>query len=429
MNLHDDELGRLLGDGLRAHLHHDETRPGTPRNAITVTDVHTKAGTITRNRRIGAAVAALAAAAVIGPAVALVSNDNPRSVQPPVTDVSPTPDGTDSGDYTPGQPIRYVDLGQGAQPGIGWAEVAPDPGGADPDGTDPDGTALAEIHSPSGDSFPAPAGSVMNFAQMGAGWAVSTWRNDPPPYQLWVGEQGEVDGAPIDSLTAPAFSASGAVAWLDGDQGVHVLAGTETYDLGTLPGLKRGDYELRGLSGDCAAGTCRVFALGTFGARAVIIDQAGTVTALPGKRQVKSVGRDYFVAVISATDEGSCSGVFRMTDPTGEPVWQTCDYTLDYISPNDDYVLGLPAYFDGLGPMTVDMLDLTDGAKVASWPWAQDSVTFARFAWEGDSSFLVTTWQADETAILRLDTDGNAELASDRWKDPDLFGRFLLEGP
>lgn len=432
MNSHDDELARLLGDGLRAQAEHGIGAE----EPITLAGVQRRARRITRNRRLGAIAAAAVVAGIVGPTVAVLANGNPRSAQPPVTNVSPSPKNDDStvpspspsrpveaGDYQAGRPILLADLGQGGPPAIGWAEAA-----QEPDGT----VGTITLHPPVGAPFATPRGQLYGLTPLGGGWALSMWRDQRPEFQLsMVG----ADGVPIETKetgTPPVLSARGSAAWLGatgsapGELEVHVREGEVSYDLGALPAAT-GGYELSGISGSCANGDCAVFALAPREQVTRRIDQDGTILELPQGREVTSVGREHFTAVISTTDEGSCSGVFSLSDPAGDPLWQTCDYTLDHISPNDDYVLGLPAYLDGLGPGTVDVLDLKTGSKVAGWPASRNSVTFARFAWESDSSFLTTIWSADRTAILRLSTDGGAELAVPPVQDPNLLGRYLLE--
>lgn len=404
-------------------------------------DVQNKAGRITRNRRIGVAVAALAAVAVIGPAIALTGSNNSRSQEPPVTTQSPSPSpkpDTDPSspaepeenlaDYVVGRPVNLNRLPRGSEPSIAWAEVADSAGGV----------GVTTIHPNSGEPFDAPAGQMLDFAPMDTGWGISVGSTDDDAYGLYLSgplaEGSSVSEALaattlVPVASAPTFSANGSVAWLDEDRGVHVMQGSTQYDLGELPPLDRETYELSGLAGDCAAGTCGVFALDMFGPQTLFISLDGSILTLPKGREVTSVGQKHFTAVISTTDEGSCSGVFTIADPAGEPLWQTCDYFLDYISPNDDYVLGLPAYLDGLGFGSLDLLNLNDGTRLQRWPSARHSVTIGRIAWESESTFLAATWQGTQTGIVRFGADGSAERASDTLEDPNFSGRFRFEAP
>ncbi len=58
--------------------------------------------------------------------------------------------------------------------------------------------------------------------------------------------------------------------------------------------------------------------------------------------------------VTSITDAGSCSVVLGRS---GDKAWTTCDYTLGQFSPDGKYVIGHPAYRDGIGDGSVAILD------------------------------------------------------------------------
>ena len=76
-------------------------------------------------------------------------------------------------------------------------------------------------------------------------------------------------------------------------------------------------------------------------------------------------------------------------------------------------MIGLPAYGDGFGPTTLDVLEVRTGAKVRSWTAARNgrSATYFGELWEDPEHVLIETYQADRCAIVRLGVDGSMEYA------------------
>ena len=106
---------------------------------------------------------------------------------------------------------------------------------------------------------------------------------------------------------------------------------------------------------------------------------------------------------------GSCSAMLRSWKVT----WRTCDNKLSDISPDNRHVLGTPAYADGFGPTTLDVLTTRDGATVRSFTAARNgrSATYFDEVWEDAEHVLVVTYQADRWAVVRLGVDGSMEYA------------------
>ena len=93
--------------------------------------------------------------------------------------------------------------------------------------------------------------------------------------------------------------------------------------------------------------------------------------------------------------------------------WRTCDNQLSDISPDNRHVLGTPAYGDGFGPTTLDVLTTRDGAAVRSFTAARNgrSATYFDEVWEDAEHVLVVTYQAGRWAVVRLGVDGSMEYA------------------
>jgi hypothetical protein len=113
-----------------------------------------------------------------------------------------------------------------------------------------------------------------------------------------------------------------------------------------------------------------------------------------------------------ARDGGNCSAVIRADG--FDPLWDTCDFSFEQFSPDGRYLLGTDAYRDGIGPGTLAILDARSGDVVAHYQKrGQDTVHIHSMAWEDDSHVLATVYQDGEWAIVRMDTRGNIELATD----------------
>ena len=103
---------------------------------------------------------------------------------------------------------------------------------------------------------------------------------------------------------------------------------------------------------------------------------------------------------------------------------------LSDIAPDRRHVLGLPAYGDGFGPTTLDLLATVDGSVVRSFTAARDgrSATYFDEVWEDAGHVLVVTYQAGKWAILRLGIDGSMEYAvAPRRGRSDLSPPFQLQ--
>ena len=110
-------------------------------------------------------------------------------------------------------------------------------------------------------------------------------------------------------------------------------------------------------------------------------------------------------------DLSSCSAV--VDAQTGTPTWTTCDYTLESLSPDGSYVLGLPSYLDGAGSRTVAVLDAATGEAVVDYelkgPRNRLLVVNERVAWEDEDSFVATVVSGDRQYVMRLDLNGTFE--------------------
>ena len=108
-----------------------------------------------------------------------------------------------------------------------------------------------------------------------------------------------------------------------------------------------------------------------------------------------------------ADDFGSCSALLGSD---GRQQWRTCDNSFDEISPDGRWAIGLPAYLDGLGPRSISVVDMADGReRVRFADTGQSMSAIFDYAWESDSTLLLTVWDGDEDTwlLLRAGIDGS----------------------
>ncbi len=142
------------------------------------------------------------------------------------------------------------------------------------------------------------------------------------------------------------------------------------------------------------------------GERAMYSTEHGIVDRIPGFLSATGISVDGTVAgVVSLTDVGSCSAVKTLE---GRQLWKTCDYTLGRFSPDGSYVIGKPAYLDGIGDGLVAVLDARTGAPLAEFDTA-DNAFINNTVWETNETLLTTLYD-EGWALMRLSVD--AEFSS-----------------
>lgn len=112
------------------------------------------------------------------------------------------------------------------------------------------------------------------------------------------------------------------------------------------------------------------------------------------------------------TDFGSCSAVVR-ADGFDE-LWETCDFSLLTFSPDGRYVMGTGPYQDGIGDTELSIIDVQTGEVTAHYK-KQDmgSLHINDMVWEDDTHALATVYEDGEWAVVRVDTEGRMEAATD----------------
>lgn len=331
-------------------------------------------------------------ATLVAAAAALAAALSPAT---PATSAADTP--TDTSSRT--APTTVLDvrgLEQGDPPAVAWSERR---------------SGRTVIHGTGGTRTPAP-NRLDQFAPMGSGHVISTISASGARTR-WIGADGTPGrrewrtgyGLAVSAKgRAVAFSGRAGKVWTIDEAGDRVLSfnPVPVSGKGRAVALFGEDCKESGTSTGCSVyvnGPTRTYYTSSHG----IVDR-------PPHLRLTSTGRGRWLGgITSLSDTGSCSAMLR----AWKVRWRTCDNQLSDISPDNRHVLGTPAYADGFGPGTLDVLATADGSVARSFTSARNgrSATYFDEVWEDAGHVLVVTYQADRWAVVRLGVDGSMEYA------------------
>jgi hypothetical protein len=302
-----------------------------------------------------------------------------------------------SGRAAPRTVLDVRDLDQGAPPALAWSERT---------------AGRTVIHGTGGTRTPAP-NRLDQFAPMGSGHVVQTigrrattrwiaadgtpgrgeWRTG---YGLAVSPQGEV----------VAFAGRAGRVWTIDQEGDRVFRFNPVPVTGTAHAVSVTGENCKEGEGDPGFG-CSIAVNGPH--RAFYTSSHGIVDRVPHLRQTTTGRGRWQGGITSFSEMGSCSAMLR----SWRVKWRTCDHQLSDISTDNRHVLGTPAYADGFGPTTLDLLATADGSVTRSFTYARNghSATYFDEVWENAEHVLVVTYQDGEWAVVRLGVDGSMEYA------------------
>jgi hypothetical protein len=135
----------------------------------------------------------------------------------------------------------------------------------------------------------------------------------------------------------------------------------------------------------------------------------------PAAKRIGSVPRPTAVSpdgklaasLLSISDGGSCSALLDTS--SGARRWRTCDYQVDEVRADRDYVVGGPAYRDGYADGLSSALDLRTGKLIREWA----GLSFISTAMEDGENMLMLVENDTSTAIVRCaPRSGECELAT-----------------
>ncbi|WP_374457266.1 hypothetical protein [Nocardioides sp.] len=290
------------------------------------------------------------------------------------------------------------DLAQGEPPAIAWTERR---------------SGRTVIHGPGGTRTPVP-NNVVALAPMGSGYVVQTALNRPTTVR-WVAADGTPGrrewrtghGLAVSPLgEVVAFAGRAGKVWTIDQDGDRVFRFNPVPVTGTAHAVTVAGENCKEGEGDPGTG-CSIAVNGPH--RAFYTSSHGIVDRVPHLRQTTTGRGRWLGGITSLSDFGSCSAMMR----SWRVKWRTCDNQLSDVAPDNDHVLGTPAYADGFGPKVLDILATADGTVARTFTYARNghSATYFDEVWEDAEHVLVVTWQDDEWAVVRLGTDGSMEYA------------------
>lgn len=375
---HEDRIGATL------RRHAEDVTHGHP---LGLDDVKHRARGLRRRRT---AVSGLAAAAVLAVAVpvGLSLDGGPSAPQRPDSGPAAAPTVPDSGPKD-GVLTTEVDASS-AEPGVPYFY---------------DGA----IRLPDGDTVPVSA-DYRDLAALGDGWVAVRWGDDGDSYVDLL------DGAAEVTFTEPstgplAVSHDGSVVAYGTPDGalMTVVAGDEPRRLNDTDLPAPAPTAVIG-SGSCEAespgGGCVVYYDSYSDGGGAYLTSKGIGGALPGGLRtvagLSSAGE--LSGITELLIDGSCSAVLGAA---AEREWRTCDHTVGRFSPDGEYVLGHPAYRDGIGDGSLAILDAETGEVVAEWQTAGGTEAFLNDAvWDTDGTVLATVHQQGTWSLMRMNPDG-----------------------
>jgi hypothetical protein len=144
---------------------------------------------------------------------------------------------------------------------------------------------------------------------------------------------------------------------------------------------------------------------------------SGPDRALTGVERASAVSQAAgLVAGVTSFDSSTGQSCVGVVEPaTGQSrLWQSCDHVLSDFSPDGQYVAALGNLDSPEGQPTVSILDARTGDTVVEYRQAKDSrALVTEVAWEDDGHLLAVAHDGLTWRILRLDTEGTLETATD----------------
>lgn len=135
-------------------------------------------------------------------------------------------------------------------------------------------------------------------------------------------------------------------------------------------------------------------------------------------------------ALLSATteirDDGvTCGGVWSAD--TATYLWQSCDFQAQDISPDGQYVVGVPSQYDGLGYREISILDVRTGEVAGRYaPEGQASFIWSEVAWTTANTLLLSAYDGANWHLIELAPEGAVNELGDPIPGDELDNPYLL---
>ncbi len=356
-----------------------------------------KARTIRRNRRAAVAGGVLGVAAVITPiAVVMGGNADTDSDKPPFVDRTP-----DTSETTVPDPV----------------------------GSDPEYVVGGVWHQADGDKITLPENDqAYDAAVVWEGQLVAT---------RWGGEVFSVadvideDGNVVDSFetTAPVVvnDAGTTIAWVGTDGKVMTRWADDQVAMGEVDLAASGEsiaYSAAAITGgpNCyeAQDGCMVYVNGGDGSVLSFDSHGVNDSPLEQYIEVTDVAESGATVTTEIKDAGSCSALVAAD---GTVVADTCDHQLWQVSPDGQSIAAPPAYFDGLGPSSISIVD-TDATQTGTY--GVEGGFVGTWAWTTDNRLLFDAYDGAQWHLFAMAADGSVEEIGDPAKGDEIDRPFTL---
>jgi len=196
----------------------------------------------------------------------------------------------------------------------------------------------------------------------------------------------------------------------------------------------RGTYSVAAISGgpNCRTDECRYLVndSGVAGGCADAQSSDTVVGTLDGTPASKCFDVDLGQRLYSVIDEvredlTACGGVFDAALPTFEYVWRNCDFQPQQFSRDARYVAAVPSEGDGLGPLSLSILDARTGVERGRF--APEGGHIGTWAWTADNKLLFDTWDGGRWHLMTLAPSGEvAEVAEPIANNDDVDSPFTI---
>lgn len=360
-----------------------------------------RARKIRRNRRVAVAGGVLGVAAAITPVAVLVGNNAGTNGTEDLPVVDRTPDSSET--------------------------TVPDPTGGDPDHL------LGGVwHQGDGDQVRLPRKDYSDAVVWDGYLVASRWDGEVFYVADVIGEDGQV----VDSFetTAPvAVDDSGTtIAWVATDGEVMTRWPGGEVSMGTVDLAAAGEtvaYSVAAVTGgpSCleAEDGCTVYVDSGVGEPRTFDSHGVNDNPVPG---VVDYGDASDAGLVSYRDEidddGSCGGVVDVTAGSSDPLFHGCDFEAEQISPDSQHLIGLPAYYDGLGISEVTVRDARTGAETGRY--APEGGFVSQWTWTADGRVLFDAFDGAQWHLLALQPDGTVEEVAEPAAGEEFDSPFTL---
>jgi hypothetical protein len=418
MSTHDDELARLLEDGLTREA---SRVAGAP---ISLEDVRGRARRIRRRRSalaVGGAAAVVALMVPLGLVLggALTSSEEPPVVDSPSVTRAEDPDEALPTPSVTGEAGLVVDgLSTGAPPATGYLDEGVFVG--------PDGE---ELPSPAADA--GIEGALQGRVDLADGTVVELLDVGSDDPTVVVSTAGETYG-PFPGRAPAVNEDRTSVAWVADDGAVVAwdTGSTEPVTLGTPPGRPE---ELVALTGGPCSDACVAYGNGSRpGSWEPLAWAVATGDQEPldlsGLVVVTAVHDRTVAGYVSIADVGADPGTCTEVRVDGRTTAESCEVTYDAFAPGGGALRTSNAAKDGIGDGLVGFAQADGSPALALVGWEGAETFYSEAVWEDSSHVLLTaySWDTGTWSVVRLGLDGSLEYAVPPREAQDMDFPFAL---